>query len=361
VPIVGLHRSHERSARSSRGRVLLTVDAGTGSLAAVRGLRAGGYEPWAAGWRRDTYAAFSRATAGRLAVPDPELDPEGHASELARAAHSVAARVVLPGTDTSLLALLGREGRFGDTAVATGSATVVRRLRSPDELARVAARHGLSAAPRPVDELLAPSSGRRGSTRGTPAAELRSISGLVWEGALISALHHRSPRVRLTRNGRSAYAETLSPDPELETAMAGVLEDVGWSGLYHAPLVVSEGETWLLELVVTPGLYGSLALAQAAGHNLTAAWADRVLGESPQLGAYRVGVGLRIEEADYPTLAMHALAGHPLAALRDLRAGPGLHHAVLALRDPAPAVVMAYGVYRAGLRAAVARRARHRR
>src|SRR2546425_5018329 len=57
-------------------RVLLVGDEYYASLAAVRALRRGGYEPWLAVSKRHTYAERSPATAGTVLVPAPDEGPE---------------------------------------------------------------------------------------------------------------------------------------------------------------------------------------------------------------------------------------------------------------------------------------------
>src|SRR2546421_7592368 len=67
-------------------RVLLVGDEYYASLAAVRALRRGGYEPWLAVSKRRTYAERSRATAGTVIVPAPDKGPERLLEAGARAA-----------------------------------------------------------------------------------------------------------------------------------------------------------------------------------------------------------------------------------------------------------------------------------
>ncbi len=318
-----------------RPRVLLAADAGEGCLAAVRGLAAGGYEPWVAVSRRHAYAARSRAAAGVLAVSDADADPAGHADALARAARRLGAAAVLPGSDASLAALSGREAAFHPAAVGAGTPEALHRATAG--LGALAARHRLPPAPAGLAE-------RRLAVAGRPApaepAELAAVSGLVRDGRMLSALHQRSPRIWPSETGRSAYAVTVAPDPGLEAAVAALLAEVGWTGLYHVPLLVAADGAWLLDLVLTPGTYGSLALAVAAGHNLAAGWADLVCGRPVDLGPYRVGAGLRCEERDAPALAATVLAGRPRAALRALRPGRDRRLSVLSPRDPAPALTL---------------------
>ncbi len=328
-------------------RVLLLADECTGCLAAVRGLRAGGYEPWVGVWRPGAYAARSRAAAGVLQLPEP--DPaEGYAERVAELARGLGAVAVLPGTTGSLVALTGREHLFGEVAVGTCGDEALRRATDRDELARLAAEAGAQTLTSSLRETLA--SARRGTDGG---AELCAVSGVASEGRLRSVLHQNAARVWATRTGTAAFCETLPPNPEREAVAAGILGAIGWSGIFHFPLVDTPQGLRLVGF--TPHVWGSFALAQFAGHNLAAAWVDLLLGRELKLGSYRVGIALRIEERDYLALLAEALGGAPWQALSKLRPRRDIHNAVLSLADPAPAFVLARN-----LAGTAARRARRR-
>src|SRR5919201_5181611 len=93
-------------------RVLLVGDEYYASLAAVRALREGGYEPWLAVSKPRTYAERSRATAGTVLVPAPAAGPEALVGAVAASARQLGAVAVLPGMEPALLALAGRRDTF---------------------------------------------------------------------------------------------------------------------------------------------------------------------------------------------------------------------------------------------------------
>jgi hypothetical protein len=335
------------AAGGERARVLLLADECTGCLAAVRGLRAGGYEPWVAVSRDHTYAARSRAAAGVRRLPGPE-PAERYVERVAELVRELGIVAVLPGTMGSLAALAGREHLLGGVAAGTCGEEALRRASDPDQLARLAAEAGARTLATSVAEMLG------GRSRGADGeAELCAVSGVALEGRPRSILHQNATRVWATSTGTAAFCRTLGPKPEREAVAAGILEAVGWSGIFHFPFVDTPQGLWLVGF--TPHVWGSFGLAHLAGHNLAAAWVELLLGREPDLGSYRVGVALRIEERDYLALLAEALGGAPWRALSKLRPRRGVHNAVLSVADPAPAFVLGRN-----LATTAARRARRR-
>jgi hypothetical protein len=334
--------------RGERARVLLLADECTGCLAAVRGLRAGGYEPWVAVSHDHTYAARSRAAAGVRRLPEPE-PAERYAERVAELVRELGVVAVLPGTTASLAALTEREHLLGGAAVGTCGEAAFRRAIDRDELARLAVEAGTRTLSTSVGEMLA---SRAGGANGE--AELCAVSGVALEGRPLSILHQNATRVWATSTGTAAFCQTRQPKPEREAVAAGILEALRWSGIFHFPFVDTPQGLWLVGF--TPHVWGSFALAHLAGHNLAAAWVDQLLGREPDLGSYRAGVALRIEERDYLALLAEALGGAPWQAISKLRPRRDVHNAVLSAADPAPAFVLGRNLARAA-----ARRARRRR
>src|SRR3712207_3101152 len=101
--------SRRKHTPGKQEAVLLVGNDQHGVLAAVRALRAAGYAPWLAVDEVGTYAGRSRATAGTVLVPNPDLDGEAFARELAAAAVRLPVAAVLPSADSHFLALADRE------------------------------------------------------------------------------------------------------------------------------------------------------------------------------------------------------------------------------------------------------------
>lgn len=317
--------------------MLLTGDEGTGTLAAVRGLRAAGYAPWLAVSRSGTYAARSRAVAGVLRVPDAKDEPVRHAVAVANEALRLEVSAVLPGTEGSLRALTGRENLFRDVPVGTNPAEALERATDKATLARFAATAGLEspashevvdgALPeglefpviaKPVASVMPEgerylsldvhrvenvqslrrivSGGGRWLVQPYVAGTLGAVGGVAWEGRLVCASHQVSPRIWPVARGISSYAVTVAPNRTLEEGVSRLLELVGWSGVFGVQFIHSKGRSFVIDL--NPRIYGSTALAIRAGHNLPAIWADLLVGRDPHPGPYRVGTRYRVEEDD---------------------------------------------------------------
>jgi predicted ATP-grasp superfamily ATP-dependent carboligase len=366
-----------------RVRVLLTGGEFIGGLAAVRALRAAGFEPWVAVTRSGAYASRSRAAAGTVAVPDAALDPDGFVTALAEAARSLSAAVVLPGTERGLVALAGREDAFPvGTALGTCPPEAVQKAIEKPLLEQLAASAGLQTPPsttlsladvngrerevrypavvKPLQSELPDLDGSLrhfGARRVEGPAELRAalgilpaqgwlvqpylvgrlwaVCGVSWRGELVCAAHQVSERIWPPGCGGSAYAITVSADAELERAVGRLLGLIGWSGLFQAQFIRKE-RAFLIDL--NPRIYGSLSLAVAAGLNLPAIWTDLLLGRRPEVGRYRAGVRYRAEENDVRALGSALLSGRLRFVLHGLLPRRGTVHAIVALRDPGPAL-----------------------
>jgi predicted ATP-grasp superfamily ATP-dependent carboligase len=166
------------------------------------------------------------------------------------------------------------------------------------------------------------------------AGDLGAVSGVAWEGELITAVHQRSVRISPPLVGVSALARTVPPDVELERAVGEVVRGFEWSGVFQLQVIWHDGVPHAIDF--NPRMYGSLALAIATGANLPAVWADLVAGRVPQLGAYRVGATYRSEEKEVQALVIALRTRDWRTALDILRPQRGATHAAFARNDPLP-------------------------
>ena len=314
-------------------------------------------------------------------MPNPDLDSEGFVRTLAAAARRLRVAAVLPSSDSHFLALAGREADFAGIALGTpsresvdqatdkallaelaaaaglrtphttfirggsesvdgfGFPAIVKPLRSrvqkPDGTISTYSAHYVSAS-QGVERALDSLGGEEGLVQPYIPGELIAVAGVSWEGELVCALHQASVRIWPVPVGGSAFAETIPPNAELERGVGRLLRAIGWSGLFHVQFIRnSRGEHFLIDL--NPRVYGSLALATAAGLNLPQIWVDLLLGRQPDIGWYRVGVGFRQEEKDARALTRLLLKkGGRQRALRGLLPRRGTSHAIFSLRDPIP-------------------------
>lgn len=365
--------------------VLLPAGAYYSVLAAVRALRTAGHTPWLAVSEPGTYAAHSRAIAGTVSVPDPSFDREGFVRELAAAAARLSVAVILPSAETHVLALAGREDDFAGITLGVPSRERAERATDKGLLPELAGTAGLRTPPtakvvcgdgkalgtfgfpailkpprsrlrnpdgtfsgcvryvstqREAEEALKVLPGEEGLVQPYILGPLASVSGVSWEGELVCAVHQLSTRICPKLAGVSSYAETIPPDAELELGVGRLLRTIGWSGLFQAQFVRSlDGEHYLIDL--NPRIYGSLALAIAAGLNLPGIWIDLLLGRRPEVGGYRVGVRYRHEKKDLLALAQMLAHGERRGALRGLVPRRDTTHAIFSLHDPMPLLASA--------------------
>ena len=359
-------------------RVILTGSEHTGGLAALRALRAGGFEPRAAVTTSAAHGAASRRAAGVAVVPEPRARPHEFARRLGELADQTGASAVLPGTEAALLALAEHGEAFGPgVAVGAPNAELLARATDKELLPELSARAGLSSPPtilvrageRPDVALPAVVKPRRselatdGRLRRFEARMVRTsdeldtavralpggralvqphlpgpivgASGVVWEGRVVASLHQVGHRTWPPGCGIVCFAETVRRDPELERGVDGLMRELRWSGVFNLQFVRSRGRDHLID--INPRLYHSLALAVRAGLNLPTIWTALLLGRVPAVPDYAIGFRFRSEE-DFRAVATlvrkRKLGGALTAAIPRRRTA----HAVLSLRDPLPAL-----------------------
>jgi predicted ATP-grasp superfamily ATP-dependent carboligase len=367
-------------------RLLVSGDDFHASLALVRALRAGGYLPFLADSVGGTYAGRSRAVAAVVCVPHAHDTPAAFVEALARAALDLEVDAILPGTEASLIALAQRrealpcelgaparqivdlatnKARVLELAAASGLDTPPSIVATPPELAARAEQVSYPAILKPLRTRLELGNSRlayykacrvnaagelRAALEGLPETawvvqpyldgRLSALAGVAWEGRLVAAVHQVSHRIWPPDVGYSSYAETVGADLDLESRIASLLEQIGWSGLFQAQFLGgADGRRLLIDF--NPRAYGSLALALRAGANLPALWAGLVLGTPPPPMRYRPGVRYRLEHNDIRAVARTLRDGDVLGALAALLPRPRTAHAIFSLRDPGPLLTTA--------------------
>jgi predicted ATP-grasp superfamily ATP-dependent carboligase len=160
------------------------------------------------------------------------------------------------------------------------------------------------------------------------------VCGVAWNGEIVTAVHQVARRTWPPDTGVSAYAETVAPDRVLEEQVASLVRLLGWSGIFQAQFMRALDGAYFIDF--NPRIYGSLALAVAAGANLPAIWVSLLTRSHVETGPYRVGVRYRSEELDTRALLHLLLSGRPLAACTGLIPRRPTTHAVANLADPLP-------------------------
>ncbi len=362
--------------------MIITEDAPAyGVLACVRALRKGGYEPWVATAGHSSYGRRSRARGGTLTLPDPAFEPQAYAERLARAAKDIGAAAVLPGTDLALLALADRQSLFSDgVTVGVGSREMLQRAMDKSELSRLGAEAGLLVPPsrilsgkdahraydlsypavvKPLTTISPGPGGRlisvgvrrvadptqlRCAMDSLPDArwlvqrylggELEAAVGVAWHGQVVCMAHQVAERTYPVDCGISAYARTITGEPEVEARVRRLIELLDWSGIFQVQMLGTSEGRYVIDVNLRP--YGSIALAVAAGLNLPAVWTDLLVGRQGGTNGYRVGVGYRSEERDLGVLVTAILRREWQTTASVLRPHRGTVHAVFSISDPLP-------------------------
>ena len=368
-----------------RERVLLTCPEQVSVLAAVRGLRLVGYDPWVAGQSRGSFAAVSRATSGFVQVPRAARDPGGFARAVFAAASDIGATVVVPGTERALLAL-SCFSYARQTSVRLGAPTraALDLMTSKEALGVLAACGGFSVpAAMVVDrdaisgwlgefpvavkslrsELDRSGGFAHGSTqiaRSRAEAEqaafsmpgdrvilqsfiegpLVSVAGVAWKGELHAPTEFTATRTWPISGGALAWGETVALDQTIADGIQAIIRKCGFEGLLQVQFI--QGAERLYVIDINPRLYASVGLAIAAGHNLPAIWVDFLAGRQPSIGtSYRTGVRFRAEHNDFRIAATEAAGRQWRKATTTLRPRTGAVHAIWSIRDPAPCISVA--------------------
>ena len=372
-------------------RVLVTDGEQRSALAACRGLAEAGYVVSALAPARYAGALWSVVCRERLVGPDPKREPEAFVDRVAGLVRTGRYDALLPGSDASLVALSeGRERLDAGAVIGLPSREVVERSLDKDALHREAAG-GELAAPESVTCASADEARAAAEAIGFPvvvkpprtlreaevgrrqqpvlvAHDARELAGQLGEvglPAIVQQLLDAARRLSfggvLTDDGITGYAlarfertwpppagavsfgRTLPPPPGIASAVATLLQRIGWRGIFELEyLETADGRRHAIDL--NPRVFGWLSLANAAGANLAALWFDALLGRRPSPAVARAGVRYRWEEADVAHLAWQLRRGHLRAAAAVARPHRSVVHAQFRLRDPGPLFARAVGI-----------------
>jgi predicted ATP-grasp superfamily ATP-dependent carboligase len=378
-------RRRGRGTADVRATVLLTNGEERSVLAAARGLAAASYRVSCAAGSRQAAALWSRACHEQLLLPDVFSGVAEFESELEDLLGTGNYQLMIPGTDAALLVVSeGRSRLERLTTLGLPSAEAVEAVLDKRTLLQSAATVGVRTPDSLVcqtrDEVLA-----AGDEFGLPVvvkarssvtregdrvvqhrsivvadneslvaatrevelpcivqqletqARLLSVAGVAVDGSLLAVAASRYLRTWPVRAGAAAFSETVAPPAGLVDAAGAVLERLGWHGIFELEfLETHKGDTLLIDL--NPRVYGSLALAIAAGANLPAIWCDFLLGEwrTDALVTARPGMRYRWEDADIRNCLHNLRGGRLREAAAVARPRRNVSHAFGRLNDPGP-------------------------
>lgn len=327
--------------------VLVTDGDQRSTLATVRSLGRKGHRVFVAAAGQNSLAAASRYCAGELVVPNPLRNGDAFVAELERAVSAIGADVLLPVTESSLLAVLPARDRFSaalpfpsadrfaaicdkalvlESARAQGIAVPLQqRLESAGDIATTwEGRYPVVL--KPSRSVVFRSAAARAKTQVTYAADAASldaalramdpgdfpvllqqriegpgtaISVLIWDGELRAAFAHRRIREQPPSGGVSVLRESIPLDRDLLARSVALLREFDWNGVAMVEFKVdaATGTPYLME--INGRLWGSLQLAIDAGVDFPDLLVRAARGEhTAPVTDYQVGVKTRWEWGD---------------------------------------------------------------
>lgn len=161
---------------------------------------------------------------------------------------------------------------------------------------------------------------------------LHAVSGVMWKGKLVAALHERWLRIWPWPCGLASAAESIAPDTALEGRLLRLME--GYDGIFCAQFAGPH----LFDLNLR--IHSSHPLAVKAGANLVAIYCDLVRGMKVSPVRARRGVFFRWIEGDLLNLISATRGGRLSlgAALKELVPRRGAAHSNETLADPLPTI-----------------------
>ena len=383
-------------AHPPRPRVLLTDAQDRSALAGCRSLHRAGYSVDALATSRPAAAHWSRFCDRRLVASDPREDQAGFVEELRDIVSTGSYRLLITGSDASLLAISRHREQF-EPFVELGlpSAEVVDRCVSKQALVQAAAETGLDAPETEVcvDEtearaaakrfgypvVLKPQSsvfGRNGRVRqrgsafvrdesslaalwpeyGVPAliqqrmeGPVLSFSGVAADGRLLAYGVSRYGRTWPPEGGSVSFAETIPPPSDLCRKAEDLLASLGWQGVFELE-VMQRDDSGFAAIDFNPRLFGSLELITEAGAPLTTAWCDWVLGRGKIEGEAKPGYHYRWEDAELRNFWRRLRSRQIRPALTVLRPQRRMTRSFFRATDPAPLLARGLLLAKHGLR-----------
>jgi ATP-grasp in the biosynthetic pathway with Ter operon len=345
-------------------------------------------------------AATSRHAFRRHHAPPPERGVDEFVRAINRAVAEEGYEVVLPSEDAQVLALSARRDEI-DAVTPYGPHGGVRAASDKTMIAEAAAAAGLSTpriwlpeepewrtwhgplvvkarvhpnlertdAPAHLDPLLVMRIDdalqhveRIRSLGGEPVIQ-EAVEGVLMaysavldsDGRAAAEAQQRAAVIWPPGQGISVRAVTVAVDADLAERIQVMLRTFQWFGLAEVQMIAPpRGAPSVID--VNGRLYGSIALAIAAGANLPAAWAALATGRQPPPRCVaRLGVRYHWLEGDFrQAFARRDRRGAEVLAA--LRWAPGAVHSIARRDDPLPALryaaVLAGRAVRKGLTAA---------
>jgi predicted ATP-grasp superfamily ATP-dependent carboligase len=324
------------------------------TLWTVRALAEAGYR--AATTVSAPYSLAAASRASRRSVRVPALIGPGDGRPYAAAVRDEMRRrsylAVLPTSDPALMALGMPVAHLVDKSSLTGLAARAGIPTPPTRLFPDATALRAEAGSLSFPVIVKPTFGH-GASRASGPSDLAgwsdeagpllvqryvtdglwSVAGVVWNGALVAAVHQRFLRTWPVDAGMTCAAETIAPDPSIEDKLLRLLD--GYTGIFQADLA----GPYLIDL--NPRSFASVSLAMVSGVNVVGIYCDLLRGRDVEPIRGRPGAFYRWWDADVRWAMTKVRRGElsPRDAARALR--PRRHTArggPESLTDPLPSL-----------------------
>lgn len=386
--------NEREGARLTVAPILATDAQERAVVAVIRCLTELGFPVGAVGTGRLAPGLWSRTVRHRYVAADPTEDTLGFVERLAEILASGTYRVLLPGTDASLLAVSEHRARLdglvelplpdhetvmhcldrarlSEAAAKVGLDSPEQRIcATPQEAVASAAAFGYPVIVKPLSTVVSRGTGmwrrasraaadqetvhRRAEELGDCIVQRKvegpviSFGGVASRTGLVAGAVSRYERTWPAAGGNVSFSQTVTVPPGLADSVGELLLALGWFGLFELELVEQPGGRFAA-IDFNPRAYGSLSLAAAAGQPLSAIWCrmvleDRLDAAAPaSMASARPGVSYRWGEADFSNAITRWRAGErgALAALGPRR---GVVHPYFRRDDPLPVVARAAGL-----------------
>jgi predicted ATP-grasp superfamily ATP-dependent carboligase len=319
----------------------------------------------------------------RLHLPDPRLDEAAFVDALERELRETRHDVLICTTDAAALAVSSRRERLDglcrhglpedatlarcldkpsllEAAAAAGLDAPESKLCSnPEEAEATAAEFGYPVAVKPRRSVIGSGAARDhiGSQivgapaqleaavarfglpvivqRSEPSGRIYSVGGVYADGRLLASVVSRYIRTWPRHAGSASFSETVKPPLELLGRIEKFLSWFGYEGLFEVELLSLDGAGFAA-IDFNPRVYGSMAIAEAAGVNLPATWCDRLLERDVPTATQRLGVRYRFDDSELRNVLWSLRRGRVFEALGILRPRRHVTHAYFRLGDPGP-------------------------
>ena len=312
------------------------------ALAVIRSLGRAGYEVHVASSVTSSLAGGSRYARSETVVPDLFAERQGYVDAVVMRVQKLAAGVVVPITDASLLTLLPFRRRLAPAMIPFPAVDAYRRLSDKAIVAASAPAAGIAVpsqmilrsppSVRQFEDMVfptvikpslsvigdGPERRKMGVLHAADSHELQArlreipldayplliqqrivgpgvgIFLLEWNGELIASFAHRRIREKPPAGGVSVYRESIPADPALVARSRALLKTLGWEGVAMVEYKVDAATNVPYLMEVNCRFWGSLQLAVDAGVDFPRLLLAAAAGDRPRpVTDYRVGVRSR--------------------------------------------------------------------